>query len=90
MVTQGIKEHNQVLLGVDIGTTNCKAGVFGLNGEVIHLTRRTTTSGSDSDGRVIYPAERLWHDVVECITEAVLHSGQVQVPLSNTISCSSG
>jgi xylulokinase len=55
------------LLGVDVGTTHCKAGLFDTDGSLIMLTRRTTPTRQDSDGSSFYDPDELWHTVAAAI-----------------------
>jgi sugar (pentulose or hexulose) kinase len=57
-----------MLLGIDIGTTHCKAGVFDAQGHVLRMTSRPTPTQSTPDGRTIYDPERLWQTAADAIS----------------------
>ncbi len=59
------------ILAIDLGTTNCKAAVLSLNGEIISLSCiLTPVMGNDPDKWVDIP-EEWWRSVVEVIRKAV-------------------
>ncbi|MDX1991172.1 MAG: FGGY family carbohydrate kinase [bacterium] len=68
------------LLGIDIGTTHCKAGVFDVNGSaplrVIRLASRPTPTQAIPDGRVVFDPEALWQAAASAIREVADSSVQ--------------
>lgn len=58
-----------MLLGVDIGTTHCKAGLFDRNGALIALAHCPTPSHQDADGAIVYDPDQLWATVANVIRE---------------------
>ncbi|CAA9243995.1 MAG: hypothetical protein AVDCRST_MAG93-1451, partial [uncultured Chloroflexia bacterium] len=59
------------LLGVDIGTTHCKAGVFGVDGTVVKIASRTMITRQAAGGRVYYDPEEFWTTIAATIADAV-------------------
>jgi len=59
------------LLGVDIGTTHCKAGIFDLAGEVIRIASRPTPTGRTADGHPCHDPDALWGAVIAVIQEVL-------------------
>lgn len=58
------------LIGVDVGTTHCKAGLFREDGWCVHVARRDTPTRWDPDGPETYDPEELWRAVSGTIREA--------------------
>ncbi|TJY43564.1 carbohydrate kinase [Cohnella pontilimi] len=58
------------LLSLDIGTTHCKAALFGENGRLIRLARTETVKYAE-DGWEFYDPERLWAGIAGLIREAM-------------------
>ena len=48
------------LLGIDIGTSCCKASLFGDDGTMIHCARRRYELLRDATGGVALPSEEVW------------------------------
>ena len=48
------------LMGIDIGTSCCKASVFRADGEMIHCARRRYELQRDNSGGVVLPSEEVW------------------------------
>ena len=48
------------LIGVDIGTTHCKTGLFGAGGAVIKIASSATPSRRDVAGHAFYDPDELW------------------------------
>ncbi|HET6871533.1 MAG TPA: FGGY family carbohydrate kinase, partial [Sporolactobacillaceae bacterium] len=59
------------LLGIDIGTTHTKVGLFDLEGRLIKMAVRPTESYLDPTGHVYLNADRLWETTITCIKEVV-------------------
>lgn len=59
------------LLGIDIGTTHTKVGLFDLEGRLIKMAVRPTESYFDTTGHVYLNADRLWETTITCIKEVV-------------------
>jgi sugar (pentulose or hexulose) kinase len=55
------------LLGIDIGTTHIKAGLFELDGTCIHIAVRPNVSYTDDKGYASYDPEKLWVTAAEAI-----------------------
>lgn len=58
------------LLGIDIGTSCCKASLFGDDGTMIHCARRRYELLRDATGGVALPSEEVWRKIREVIAEA--------------------
>ena len=58
------------LLGIDIGTSCCKASLFGDDGTMIHCARRRYELQRDNSGGVVLPSEEVWRKIREVIAEA--------------------
>jgi len=65
-----------ILLGVDIGTTHCKAGTFDLAGAVIRMASRSTPTGRTAQGHPCHAPEALWEAVSAVIQEALPAAGE--------------
>ena len=59
------------LLGVDIGTTHCKAGTFDLAGQVVCMASRPTPTGRTAEGHPCHDPEALWGAVIAMIQEVL-------------------
>ncbi len=62
------------LLGIDIGTTHCKAGLFRLDGETIQIASRPTVTQSESaanGGSSSFDPQTLWQTTAAVIREVV-------------------
>lgn len=64
------------LLGIDIGTSCCKASVFRADGEMIHCARRRYELQRDNSGGVVLPSEEVWRKICEVIAEAAAAAGK--------------
>lgn len=60
-----------LLLGVDVGTTHCKAGLFDPNGTARHVATRPMPLRHTADGRAEYDPARVWDEVENVIREVV-------------------
>ena len=60
-----------LLLGLDIGTTNCKAVVFTPAGETVALGRAPTPTQTPAPGRAEYAPDQLWATIVAVIRQAL-------------------
>lgn len=67
------------LLGVDVGTTHCKAGLFDANGSLIMLARRPTPTRHAKDGTSFYDLDALWQTVAAAIGEAAARATPSQI-----------
>lgn len=59
------------LVGIDIGTTNSKAGLFDIHGRTIRTASRPTTTLYDAKGWSYYDPEQMWQTIVSAIKEAL-------------------
>ncbi|MCR4425205.1 MAG: FGGY family carbohydrate kinase [Firmicutes bacterium] len=65
----------QAVLGVDMGTTNIKAVVFGLDGSVLGLGRMELQDISPSSGASEHSLDELWNAFALTVKTAVQYSG---------------
>jgi xylulokinase len=56
-------------LGVDIGTTHCKAGVFDARGHALRIAKRPTPTQYAQDGRAFYEPDTLWQTILSAVQE---------------------
>ena len=63
------------LLGIDAGTTHCKAGLFRLDGTAIQIASRVMPARRQPDGRSIYDPAELWETVASVVSEVTAGSG---------------
>lgn len=61
------------LLGIDVGTTHCKAGLFEANGTVRALAHRATPTRHAHDGTTCYDPDELWATVAGAIAQVASH-----------------
>lgn len=57
------------LLGIDIGTTNSKAGLYDINGKAVAIASRPTQTFTDPQGYQYYDPEQMWETVASAIRE---------------------
>jgi xylulokinase len=57
------------LLGIDIGTTHCKAGLFNSDGVSLKIAKRQTITHYNSEGQAAYKPAELWETVASAIKE---------------------
>lgn len=62
------------LLGVDAGTTHCKAGVFAMDGAALALASRPTITRHSPEGWAYFDPDELWESVAGAIQEALARS----------------
>lgn len=72
------------LLGIDIGTTHCKGGLFGLDGTTIKVVSRPNLARRSSDGYAYYDPEELWETVVSLIKK-VVRQGEIGEKSADTV-----
>lgn len=68
--TDGIPRSERAMLGIDLGTTHCKAGLFRADGSVVRIAARPTPLGRDRGGHPYHEAAALWDAVAEAVREA--------------------
>lgn len=59
------------LLGIDVGTTNCKAGLFAEDGRELAIAHRPTPYRRSADGYGTYDPEELWQSVMAALQEVL-------------------
>lgn len=63
-----------MLLGVDVGTTHCKAALVDHNGAIRSIARRATPTRHHADGTAFYDPDELWSTVAATIREVAIHA----------------
>lgn len=72
----------RALLGIDVGATGIKAGVFGPGGALIASAGRRNGPVEQADGRggwMIWDVERMWRDVCAACREAIGAAGSPEI-----------
>ena len=64
-----------LLLGLDIGTTHCKAGLFDPEGRLIGLASRQTAVKRDADGSAWFDPEEIWENTASAARQVIEESG---------------
>ncbi len=67
------------LLGIDIGTTHCKAGLFDENGAAIRIAGRKTATHRSEQGYYYYDPEEIWGTVASAIKEVIADADAADV-----------
>jgi sugar (pentulose or hexulose) kinase len=60
-----------MLLGIDIGTTNSKAGLFGKDGKPIAIASRPTATHQNERGEFYYEPEEMWKLLASAVREVI-------------------
>ena len=60
-----------LLLGIDIGTTNCKAGIFNTSGELVSNAKVKTVCHGNQTGEYAYYPEEIWNAVTDIVRKAL-------------------
>lgn len=63
--------NSSCLLGVDLGTTHCKAALFDRDGAILQISTRTTPVSQTDDGLPFHDPEELWAVAASVIRKAV-------------------
>ena len=74
------------LIGLDIGTTGCKAIVFAADGTVLGQARREYTIQTPQPGWAEQDAEAVWALAWQCLCEAIA-GAQADPPVALALSC---
>jgi sugar (pentulose or hexulose) kinase len=67
------------LLGIDIGTTNSKAGLFDEDGKMIAVASRPTVAHRSEEGYSYYDPEQMWETLASAICEVMEHASPEEV-----------
>jgi xylulokinase len=59
------------LLGIDVGTTHCKAGLFDQQGRLVQVASRLSRSLKSSKGFFYYDPQELWASLAAAIREII-------------------
>lgn len=64
------------LMGIDLGTTNIKAGIYREDGAPIAVAARETVCLRDARGNSFYDPEQMWSQVVSAMTEVAAQTSE--------------
>lgn len=64
-----------LLLGIDIGTTHCKAGLFDEAGEAIGIASRPTRAHRNPVGHAYYDPQEMWETIAGAVREVLAARG---------------
>ncbi|MBN1146463.1 MAG: hypothetical protein JXA78_04355 [Anaerolineales bacterium] len=64
------------LLGIDVGTTHCKAGLFALDGSALRIARRDNRARRAPQGYAYFDPGELWEAVVSAVAELMAWAGE--------------
>lgn len=67
------------MIGVDLGTTNRKVGLFDESGRLLGQASRPTVTVDTNEGYVVYDPDAMWNDVSEMVRELMDAHGEVPV-----------
>lgn len=67
------------LLGIDIGTTHSKVGLFHTDGTAIAIASRPTLSHQHKEGHFYYDPEEMWKSICSAIYEVTEKSSAVKI-----------
>jgi sugar (pentulose or hexulose) kinase len=59
------------LLGLDLGTTHCKAGLFAQDGTLLRIASRPSPTRRAPPGETIYDPQEVWETAAAAIREAI-------------------
>jgi xylulokinase len=59
------------LLGIDVGTTHCKAGIFNQRGQLVQVASRPSQSKKSPNGSYSYHPQELWSNLAATIQEVI-------------------
>ncbi len=68
-----------MLVGVDVGTTHCKAGLFATDGRMLALAHCVTPTRRAADGAVFYEPDELWSVVAGIIREVAGNTSRSEI-----------
>jgi sugar (pentulose or hexulose) kinase len=66
-----------MLLGLDIGTSQIKAGLFALNGQTLGLTRMTNQAKQSQEGIYVYDSDEMWESVQSVISALLYQHSEI-------------
>lgn len=61
------------ILGIDVGTTHSKAGLFQEDGSLLNLAVHSSGVQRSAEGYSFYDPEQLWQTVLRCVQEVMSH-----------------
>jgi sugar (pentulose or hexulose) kinase len=67
------------VIGIDIGTTHCKVGLYQEDGALALIRTHPTPAQQAGDGRTEYDAERLWQTVAGLLSEVYDPSARPEI-----------
>ncbi|MBS4205198.1 FGGY-family carbohydrate kinase [Lederbergia citrea] len=78
------------LLGIDIGTTHCKAGLFDRLGNCLKLASRQTMTHYRSNGEAYYQPDEIWGIVSSTIQEVIKENSETIAAIGITSMAETG
>jgi xylulokinase len=70
-----MEKRDELVLGIDLGTSYFKAALFGRNGDLRGLGRAEVLKDTGQEGICELPVERFWHLIKCCIADAIRSAG---------------
>ncbi len=64
-----------MIIGIDLGTTHCKAGAFDQQGQALHIASRDVRTQPGRWGYAYYDPTGLWHTVLDLLGEVLQRAG---------------
>lgn len=65
------RKEKMKLIGIDLGTTHCKVGLFDEKGNMILLEKQTTITHQSREGLLSYAPEELWGQVYGMLKQVI-------------------
>ncbi len=66
-----MKTKQQLLMGIDVGTTNWKVAVFDTQGHAVCIKKTPTVTHYEDNGQSTYKPDEIWSSIAGLIKEAV-------------------
>ena len=60
-----------MLLGIDIGSTNTKVGIYNKRGKLLAQSKALTPQGKSSDGHINFLPDKVWKTVARLVRQTV-------------------
>lgn len=73
------------VVGVDVGTGSVRAGLFDLQGRLLHLAKQAIVTYQDSNARYEQSSDNIWEAVCDCVKSVVAASN---LPVSSIVGLS--
>lgn len=76
-----------LLLGIDVGTTNCKAVAYNERGEQIVAGKTATITKYEANGRSYYEPAQIWESVVKVINDVITKLNNLHDIVALSVTC---